>query len=105
MRRGPHDGEVEVLEKQKIRPASVLGPLGEILTLDNLPPPETTRWVCRRKAQVVAAVDGGLLTEQEVCERYRMSLEEFANWQRLFDRVGMPGLRATRVQHYRDLPL
>jgi len=91
-----------VLGDQNIRPASVIGPLGEELTLDNLPPPETTRWVSRRKAQVVAAVEGGLLTPDEVCARYRMSHEELATWQRLFDRVGMPGLRATRVQHYRE---
>ena len=91
-----------MLEHQRIRPASVIGPLGEDLTLDNLPPPETTRWVSRRKAQVVAAVRGGLLTPEEACTRYRMDLEEFANWQRLFDRVGVPGLRTTRIQQYRE---
>lgn len=91
-----------MLENQKIRPASVIGPLGEELTLDNLPPPETTRWVSRRKAQVVAAVEGGLLTPEEACARYQMSREELASWQHLFDRVGVPGLRATRVQLYRE---
>jgi hypothetical protein len=102
MRREPHDGECEVLENQKIRPASVIGPLGEELTLDNLPPPDTTRWVSRRKAQVVAAIEGGLLTADEACARYRMSPEELLNWQRLFDRIGVPGLRTTRIQHYRE---
>ena len=29
--------------------------------------------------------------------------EEFAGWQRAIDRSGMPGLRVTRIQHYRDL--
>jgi hypothetical protein len=72
------------------------------LTLGNLPRPETTRWVSRRKAQVVAAVAGGLLTPEEACARYRMELEELANWQRLFDRVGVPGLRTTRIQQYRE---
>ena len=91
-----------MLENQKIRSASIIGPLGEELTIGNLPPPETTRWVSRRKAQVVAAVEGGLLTPEETCARYRMSLEELANWQRLFDRVGVPGLRTTRIQHYRE---
>ena len=51
-----------MIENQKIRPAKVIGPLGESLTLDTLPPPSTTRWVVRRKAEVVAAVNGGLLT-------------------------------------------
>lgn len=91
-----------MLENQKIRPASVIGPLGEELTLDKLPPPETTRWVSRRKAQVVAAVEGGLLTPEEVCARYRMDLEELGTWQRLFECVGVPGLRTTRIQHFRE---
>lgn len=90
-----------MIENQKIRPAQVIGPLGEPLTLDSLPPPETERWVVRRKAEVVAAVNGGLLTVDEVCERYRLTLEEFAGWQRAVDRSGMPGLRVTRIQHYK----
>src|SRR5690349_23947206 len=50
-------------------------------------------WVVRRKAEVVAAVNGGLLTIDEVCERYSLTLEEFASWQRAVDRSGMQGLR------------
>ncbi|HEV2569758.1 DUF1153 domain-containing protein [Sphingomonas sp.] len=92
-----------MLENQKIRPAQVIGPLGEPLTLDTLPSPETSRWVVRRKAEVVAAVNGGLLTVDEVCERYRLTVEEFAAWQRAVDRSGMPGLRVTRIQHYKSL--
>ena len=92
-----------MLENQKIRPARVIGPLGEALTIDSLPLPETTRWVVRRKAEVVAAVNGGLLSVSDVCERYGLTLEEFASWQRAIDRSGMPGLRVTRIQHYRDL--
>jgi hypothetical protein len=48
-----------MIQNQKIRPAKVIGPLGEPLTVDTLPPPSTTRWVVRRKAEVVAAVNGG----------------------------------------------
>jgi hypothetical protein len=95
--------EVGMLEAQKIRPAQVIGPLGEPLTLDSLPPRSTTRWVVRRKAEVVAAVNGGLLTVDEACNRYGLSLEEFASWQRAVDRSGMPGLRVTRIQHYKSL--
>jgi Protein of unknown function (DUF1153) len=90
-------------ENQKLRPSQVIGPLGEPLTLASLPAPETSRWVIRRKAEVVAAVNGGLLTIEEVCGRYRLTLEEFASWQRAVDRSGMQGLRVTRIQHYRDL--
>ena len=92
-----------MLENQKIRPAQVIGPLGEPLTLDSLPPAGTTRWVVRRKAEVVAAVAGGLLSVDEACERYTLSLEEFTSWQRAVDRSGMPGLRVTRLKHYRDV--
>jgi len=92
-----------MIENQKIRPDKVIGPLGEPLTLESLPPPETTRWVVRRKAEVVAAVNGGLLSVDEVCQRYNLTVEEFASWQRAIDRSGMPGLRVTRIQHYRSL--
>ena len=92
-----------MLENQKIRPHQVIGPLGEPLTLDTLPPPGTTRWVVRRKAEVVAAVSGGLMTVDEVCDRYGLSVEEFASWQRAVERSGMPGLRVTRIQHYKSL--
>ena len=83
------------------RPAKVIGPLGEPLTLDTLPAADTTRWVVRRKAEVVAAVTGGLLSDDEACERYGLTPEEFAGWQRAVDRVGMKGLRVTRIQKYR----
>lgn len=95
--------EVIMIENQKIRPAQVIGPLGESLTVDSLPPPNTTRWVVRRKAEVVAAVNGGLLSVDEVCDRYSLTLEEFASWQRAVDRSGMPGLRVTRIQQYKSL--
>ena len=92
-----------MLENQNFRPAQVIGPLGEPLTIDSLPAPETTRWVVRRKAEVVAAVNGGLLSIDDVLARYGLTLEEFASWQRAVDRSGMQGLRVTRIQHYRDL--
>jgi hypothetical protein len=92
-----------MIENHKLRPAQVIGPLGEPLTLASLPPPATTRWGGRRKAEVVAAVNGGLLSVDEVCDRYSLSLEEFASWQRAVDRSGMPGLRVTRIQHYKSL--
>ena len=92
-----------MIENQKIRPSQVVGPLGEPLTIESLPAPGTTRWVVRRKAEVVAAVNGGLLSVDEACERYSLTLEEFAGWQRAVDRFGMPGLKQTRLQRYRDV--
>lgn len=90
-------------QQNNCRPAKVIGPLGEPLTLDTLPPSNTTRWVVRRKAEVVAAVNGGLLSVDDVCTRYGLTVEEFAGWQRAIDRSGMPGLRVTRIQHYKTL--
>ena len=67
-----------------------------------LPSPNTKRWVVRRKAVVVAAVRSGALSLQEACRRYNLSVEEFLAWQRSIDRYGVPGLRVTRLQIYRD---
>ena len=79
----------------------LIGPTGTPLTISDLPPVETERWVIRRKAEVVAAVRGGLLSLDEACDRYRLTNEEFLNWQQSIDRHGMAGLRATRLQQYR----
>lgn len=70
--------------------------------LDKLPPPDTKRWVMRRKAQVVSGVRGGLLTVEEACARYNISEEEFKSWMRLMDNHGVRALRTTRLKDYRD---
>jgi hypothetical protein len=76
-------------------PPYVIGPDGGPLTLSDLPSAGTKRWVSRRKAEVVSAVNGGLLSLDEACRRYSLSIEEFISWQRAFDRYGQRGLRAT----------
>ncbi len=81
--------------------AYVIGPDGTPLTLADLPPRTTKRWVIRRKAEVVMAVRGGLLTLEEACDRYSLTVEEFLSWQKAIEQYGMKGLRATRVQQYR----
>ena len=67
----------------------------------DLPPPETRRWVARRKAQIVAAVRDGRLTFEEACRRYNISAEEFLSWERAIDRHGPSALRVTRLQEFR----
>ena len=84
------------------RVESVIGPLGEILTHDLLPPPGV-RWTARRKAEVVAAVHGGMLTMEEACNRYGISTEEFVLWERAIGRGGLPALRVTRLQMNRHI--
>ncbi len=84
------------------RSNGTIGPAGQPLTVENLPPKDTVRWVIRRKAEVVAAVRNGLIGLDEACERYRLSIEEFLNWERLVNAHGLRGLRVTRSQRYRD---
>ena len=89
-------------QQYRARVRYVIGPDGSPLTVADLPPKDTKRWVIRRKAEVVAAVRGGLLSLEEACERYTLTVDEFLSWQRSIDRYGLPGLRATRIQDYRD---
>lgn len=72
-------------------------------SIDDLPPPSTRRWVIRRKAEVVAGVRAGLISIEEACKRYSLSVEEFLSWQRAIDRHGLRGLRTTRIQDYRTI--
>jgi hypothetical protein len=70
----------------------------------NLPPPDTKRWVPRRKAMIVNAVYSGAMSLEEVCRYYALSVEEFVTWQRAIKTHGIPGLRVTRLQIYRNAP-
>jgi hypothetical protein len=78
----------------------VVGRNGRRLTLADLPLPDTKRWVIRRKAEIVAAVRGGLLSLDEACRRYALNSDELLSWQNCIDRFGVPGLRTTRRQFY-----
>jgi uncharacterized protein DUF1153 len=80
----------------------VIGPDGYKMTLEDLPAPDTTRWVSRRKAEVVSAVRGGLITLAEACTRYEMTVEEFIAWRKAMDADGIAGLRATRSHQHRQ---
>jgi hypothetical protein len=103
---------VEVVQKDAAREAPGAGsgarsaakPRGRKISvrIDDLPPVGATRWVIRRKAQVVAAVQAGIISLEEVCERYTLSVEEFQSWQRSLEGHGLYGLRTTRLQIYRS---
>ena len=88
-------------EVSRLKVKYVIGPDGSPLTIADLPPAETKRWVIRRKAEVVAAVRGGLLSLEEACNRYTLTIEEFLSWQASIERHGLAGLRTTRIQQYR----
>ncbi|KCZ88352.1 DUF1153 domain-containing protein [Hyphomonas johnsonii] len=89
------------METQNAKLTSVKGPDGHTLTLADLPAPGISRWVTRRKAEVVAAVSGGLLSRKAACDRYNLTDEEYEGWEKLYARHGMKGLRTTRLQKYR----
>lgn len=77
---------------------------GEITVIDDgLPPLDTTRWVARRKAAVLAAITAGTLKRADACARYRISEAELRLWERAVKYAGVPGLRVTRVQIYRPV--
>jgi hypothetical protein len=85
--------------------ASIATDKGDTCTGDlllPLPPADTERWVPRRKAAVVAGVRTGIISRKEACERYLLSPEELAAWETAFDQNGIPGLRVTRAQYYRE---
>jgi hypothetical protein len=79
----------------------VIGPSGDVVTLADLPSPLTARWVIRRKAEVVLAVHAGLITLEEACRRYRLTVEEFTSWKTAIERHGLLALRTTQLQQYR----
>src|ERR1051325_665539 len=78
-----------------------LEPVDPVDVVPNLPEPGQ-RWTVRRKATVIGAVRGGYVPIEEACSLYNISVAEFLAWERDMDRNGIPGLRSTRFQIYRD---
>jgi hypothetical protein len=89
----------------KVRPQSqvsyVTAADGSPLAICDLPRANTQRWTTRHKANVVAAVRGGIIGLEEACRRYELTIEEFSAWSEAVDRFGISGLRSTRMQEYR----
>jgi transposase-like protein len=71
---------------------------------DYLPPPDTKRWTARRKALVVAAVLSGMISVEEVCQRYGLSVDEYLSWHNVMQRHGLQGLHTTKLRNYRYSP-
>lgn len=85
-----------VSDRQDGSNAATVGPMAE-----TLPPPETQRWVARRKAQVVTAVREGRLTFDEACRRYGISHQEFLGWERAIEQHGVGALKVTKLREFR----
>ncbi len=90
------------LRTEDQEPDTELERFSQSLSVHDLPPPNTKRWVVRRKAAVVAGVRNGILSLNEACERYNLSVEEFLSWEKLIERHGIGALRTTRLQRYRQ---
>jgi hypothetical protein len=93
-----------MLERLNVgRPARVIGLDGRPLTLEDLPPGEGARWNGKRKAQVVAAVRGNLISFDDAVRRYCLSPDEFRDWEReLLQRLAARH-RATERREFRLL--
>ena len=88
----------------RYEPAAPINGAVPAITMDDLPSVNTRRWVARRKATVVTAVRSGLITLEDACRRYTLSVEEYLSWERAIEKHGLPGLRVTRIQEYRAIP-
>ena len=83
-------------------PRAVTLPDGTILSRADLPPATTRRWVASRKAVVVQAVEHGLISRDEVLERYDLTEEEFESWCRAIQVHGIQALKVTALQKFRQ---
>lgn len=66
-----------------------------------LPPRNTQRWVKSRKLAVIQAIEAGVLSDEQACQRYEISPEELDSWKRLTRRYGPEALRTTHLKEYR----
>lgn len=71
-------------------------PSGENVVDIALPQTWQGRWTAWRKAAVVAGIRRGAITVDEAAERYMLSREELAAWDRGLARDGITGLLAKR---------
>ena len=76
-------------------PRAVTLPDGSVMSVADLPPPETCRWVVSRKLAVVRGVAHGLISEADALKRYDLSEEEFREWIQGVMQDGAEGLKAT----------
>jgi len=87
--------------KKALRPRTALLPDGSVLSLADLPPPDT-RWVASRKAVVLSAVNHGLITREEALRRWHLTEEEFDGWATAHALHGLQALKVTALQKFRQ---
>ena len=72
------------------------------MSLADLPPVDTKRWVSSRKAAVVRAVAHGLIEIEDALEAYGLSEDEFMTWVRAVAEHGEDALKTTAIQKDRQ---
>ena len=72
------------------------------MSLADLPPVDTKRWVASRKAAVVRAVAHGLIEIEDALEAYGLSEDEFMTWVRAVAEHGEDALKTTAIQKDRQ---
>ena len=88
--------------KKVTGPRAVTLPGGRVMTMGDLPPVTTTRWVASRKARVVRGVLYGLITQDEALQRYGLTEEEFLGWVSAIAEHGEQALKTTHLKKYRQ---
>ncbi len=78
---------------------------GTIISLSDLPDPSTRRWVASNKAAVVKVYMAGLISEDEVLERYSLSHDEFQSWLNRYMAGGKNALKVTRLRNFDPEPV
>ncbi|MGN6516207.1 MAG: DUF1153 domain-containing protein [Rhizomicrobium sp.] len=79
----------------------VIGPDGSPMTVFDLPSAKTQRWSLKLKADVIAAVKGGLISVEEATARYQLNQEKLIAWKNEVEEADLLQLRATRVRKQR----
>ncbi len=92
--------QIKPIAGVKIMPKNVAVRLGDgtIISLSDLPSKNTTRWVASNKAAVVKVFMAGLVSEEEVLERYGLSYEEFQSWLHRFMAGGKNALKIANLR-------
>jgi Protein of unknown function (DUF1153) len=75
-------------ESARLKVDHVMGPRGP-LTAADLPTPDIKRLTIRRKAEVVAAVRGGLVSYKEAWQPARATNRSSLSWQCCIDHCGL----------------
>ena len=76
---------------------------GHQVTTTSKAPPLIKRWPPAMKAKVLEEVAEGVLTLEEACKRYALSIEEYLTWQQGIELFGLAGLQVNKQQELRRI--